>query len=329
MSSYKPLVLLIGATGQTGSSILKGLLDSGAVRVAALVRPSSISKPSTEVLRTSGVEIRAGDIKDSVDSLKKTLEGVDVLISAVGGPALGDQKDVVLAAEEAGVQRVVPCDFATPGAKGVRGVADINFGIREYIQSLGVGYTFIDVGWWAQLYLPLPLRSNAPAQVKAGTWLICKDGSANNLVIDKGHIGTFVARIITDPRTLNKAVIAWDDEVTQIAAHEIGERVSGEGEELKKQRIYLKRGDYLASAAAAKDEVAKDPTNVGAYIKVAMSEYGHSLYVLQENTLENAKALGYLDARELYPDIPKFTLEDVAKDFYAEAEPGDIYAAYG
>ncbi|TBU31894.1 NAD(P)-binding protein [Dichomitus squalens] len=307
MSSYKPLVLLIGATGQTGSSILKGLLDSGA-RVAALVRPSSISKPSTEVLRTSGVEIRAGDIKDSLDSLKKTLEGVNVLISAVGGPALGDQKDVMLAAEEAGVQRVVPCDFATPGAKGVRGGADIRFGIREYIQSLGVGYTFIDVGWWAQLYLPLPLRSNAPAQVKAGTWLICKDGSANNLVIDKGHIGTFVARIITDPRTLNKAVIAWDDEVTQIAAHEIGERVSGEGEELKKPCIYLKRGDYLrvASAAAAKDEVAKDPTNVGAYIK--------------ENTLENAKALGYLDARELYPDIPKFTLEDVAKDFYAEAD---------
>ena len=225
------------------------------------------------------------------------------------------------------------------------------FSIREYIQSLGVGYTFIDVGWWAQLYLPLPLRSNAPAQVKAGTWVICEDGSARNLVIDKRHIGTFVARIIADPRTLNKAVIAWDDEVTQLAAHEIGERVSGEGDELKRQRIYvsvlriflrvpryqseramvfqLKAGDYLASAAAAKEEISKDPTNSGAYIKVAMSEYGHSMYVLQENTLDNAKKLGYLDARELYPDIPKFTLEDAAKDFYSQAEPGDIYAAYG
>ena len=83
-----------------------------------------MSKPSTEALRAAGVEIRAGDIKDSVESLKQTLQGVSVLISAVAGPALGDQKDVMLAAKEAGVQRVVPCDFATPGAKGVRELHD-------------------------------------------------------------------------------------------------------------------------------------------------------------------------------------------------------------
>ena len=46
------------------------------------------------------------------------------------------------------------------------------------------------------------------------------------------------------------------------------------------------------------------------------------MQVFGENTLENAKRLGYLDARELYPDIPKHTLEEYAKEFYALEEPG-------
>ena len=35
--------------------------------------------------------------------------------------------------------------------------------------------------------------------------------------------------------------------------------------------------------------------------------------------------LGYLDARELYPDWPQHTLEDFAKAFYAKEGPGSVY----
>ena len=88
-----------------------------------------------------------------------------------------------------------------------------------------------------QLYLPLPLRSAAPQAVKEMTWKIYGDGSARNLVTHNRHIGKYVARIITDHRTLNHAVIVWEDEVSQREAHEIGERVSGEGDALKNKRI--------------------------------------------------------------------------------------------
>ncbi len=57
-------------------------------------------------------------------------------------------------------------------------------------------------------------------------------------------------------------------------------------------------------------------------MKVFGSQYMLSMHFLQENTLENAKRLGYLDARELYPDIPAQSLEDYAKDFYSLPEPG-------
>lgn len=57
----------------------------------------------------------------------------------------------------------------------------------------------------------------------------------------------------------------------------------------------------------------------------AQNEYMYSLHVLGENTLANAKALGYLDAQELFPDLPKLTLEEFAKEYYSLPEPGQEF----
>ena len=100
-------------------------------------------------------------------------------------------------------------------------------------------YTFIDVGLWMQLYLPLPLRSRAPQPTKEMTWSVDADGLARTLVTSIESIGTYVARILADPRTLNQAVIVWEDEVRQVDAHVLGERVSGEGDALKAKRIVV------------------------------------------------------------------------------------------
>ena len=83
--------------------------------------------------------------------------------------------------------------------------------------------------------------------------------------------------------------------------------------------------DVKQAVAAAKAEVAQNPSDFMALLKLTWADYMYSMRVLQENTLENAKKLGYLDARELYPDIPKHTLEEYAQEFYAMEEPGDVY----
>ena len=86
------------------------------------------------------------------------------------------------------------------------------------------------------------------------------------------------------------------------------------------------KDDFVSAAAAAKALLAQDPVaNASAHMPEAWNEYQVSMLVLGENTLENAKRLGYLDARELYPDMPQWTLEDFAKDFYTMADPGVTY----
>ncbi|EIW53911.1 NAD-P-binding protein [Trametes versicolor FP-101664 SS1] len=325
--SSKPLVLVLGATGFTGQSVVDGLLKSGEFRVAALIRPASVSKPQTETLRASGVEIRLGDITDAPATLRETLAGVDILISAVSAWIIDDQKEIFRAAKDVGVKRVVPCDWATPGAKGLRELHDKKLAIREFVQDLGVPYTFLDVGWWMQISLPLPARS--ATHMKAKTYQVFGDGANRLLVTDLRHIGAHVARVVADPRTLGHAVMIWEDEPTQLETHEIGERYSGEGESIKAQRQYVKADEVLQWVAEGKAELARGVDTPDVLLKVHWNMYMYSMHILGENTLENAKRLGYLDVRELYPDVPRYTLEDFAKEFYTWENPGKVFDRHG
>ena len=49
-------------------------------------------------------------------------------------------------------------------------------------------------------------------------------------------------------------------------------------------------------------------------------EYAYSRYLRGDNTLENAKAQGALDARELYPDFKPVTLTHFAEGFYRQKQ---------
>ena len=90
-----------------------------------------------------------------------------------------------------------------------------------------------------QLLQPIPLRSRSQESTKKMTWQLVGTGDERVLVTDRERIGVYVARIVVDPRTLNRAVIVWEDEVRQGDAHWLGERVSGDGDALKAKRIVV------------------------------------------------------------------------------------------
>ncbi|KAI0800427.1 hypothetical protein C8Q74DRAFT_1396776 [Fomes fomentarius] len=145
------------------ANVLSRSCHLGNFRIAALVRPTSVSKATTEELRA--VEICVGKLTDSLGELKKIVEGVTVLISAVSPMALEAQKEIFRAAKEAGVQRVIPCDFTIPVEKGVVTLVEFKHDIHQFIKDLGLGYIFIGIGWSMQLYLPPSLeRSRRPGQ---------------------------------------------------------------------------------------------------------------------------------------------------------------------
>ena len=83
--------------------------------------------------------------------------------------------------------------------------------------------------------------------------------------------------------------------------------------------------DYTNGAAAAQAAFEADPSNFLAHIQRSWNKYQLSMQIFGENTLENAKKLGYLDARWLYPDIEPFSLEEAANEFYSQDDPAVVY----
>jgi hypothetical protein len=108
--------------------------------------------------------------------------------------------------------------------------------VRDYLQSSGMGYTFIDVGWWQVIYLHQELQMTnkfdrmqllLPTHKPEGSlypefptindWMKTKYASydTRTAVTDLGDVGRFVARIVDGPITVNHYVFCWGDEVTQ------------------------------------------------------------------------------------------------------------------
>jgi len=101
--------------------------------ITALARPSSLNKPQNEALKSRGVQVVAADLSGPEADLVKILEGVDVVVSAVGAPSQLDQIPLANAAKKAGVKRFLPCGLMTVAPPG-----GIMF-LRDMVRSSSVG----------------------------------------------------------------------------------------------------------------------------------------------------------------------------------------------
>ncbi|KAL5476930.1 hypothetical protein ACEPAI_3116 [Sanghuangporus weigelae] len=304
----KQSVLIIGATGRTGSSIVDGLLENDNFVIIAGTRPSSASKPQIETLKSRGVEIRIIGLENwTVDQIAESLKGADTVISTTFYAEVPRQKLLADACKKAGVKRFVPDDWGTACVRGVRQLYDQKLAIRNHAKEIEINYTFIDVGWWMQITPPfIDIKSASPVRKKAMASRI-GSGNVKCAVTDNRDIGKFVARIISDDRTLNQYVFCWTQEVTLNETIALAERVSG-------SKIDIENVSADEMAKLIKDSDDRD--RIG-------TEYVYSLWVRGDNTVENAKKKEYggaLDARELYPDIGEElkTIEDFAKEFYSK-----------
>lgn len=106
-------------------------------------------------------------------------------------------------------------------------------GIREYVKSLGITYTFIEVGWWMEFILPRPVT--ATDMWTGPSWRLYGNGDTSVALTDLDRIPDFVARIVQDDRTLNKVVFVSENETSQNEAWEYAAKSPEATEILKKK----------------------------------------------------------------------------------------------
>ncbi|KAJ7727522.1 hypothetical protein DFH07DRAFT_930752 [Mycena maculata] len=317
----KQRVLLLGVTGETGGSILQGLLgDPDSFDVEVLVRPSAADSPRIKELAERVVKVHAVDIA-SLPELVKTLVGIDVFISAIDPGSQLAQLNLATAAKEAGVKHFIPCAFTTVApAGGIMTLRDEKEQVYQHIRKLYLPYTVIDVGYWYQLSFPALPSGRVDYASVAPRLTIHGDGNMPTMLTDLRDIGPFVALIIKDPRTLNRFVIAYGDVLSENETFHIMEDLSGE----KINRVHISIEELLASRARAAAALKADPPKAGARMVASGENYKYSKYVRGDNTPEHAQYLGYLDARELYPEFKPRSFTD----FVCELLAGKVPKAY-
>lgn len=70
----------------------------------------------------------------------------------------------------------------------------------------------------------------------------------------------------------------------------------------------------LKLISEAEAEMATTAPNPAMILQRSMSQYKFSLGIRGDNTPQHAKYLGYLDVRELYPDVEPTPLETYIRD---------------
>ncbi|KAK3326019.1 hypothetical protein B0H66DRAFT_616815 [Apodospora peruviana] len=297
-------VAIVGATGATGTSIVNGLLasDSARYEITALIRPPSMQKPAVAELEKKGVRVVSADLTAPQEELVKLLTGIDVVISAIYIAELKSEMLLADAAKAAGVKRFIPCFFATViPPKGVTALRDMKPADRleqqkedvlNHIKKIHLGYTVIDVGWWYQISVPRLPSGRIDYALTTTNSPIAGEGKVPSGLTDLRDVGKFVAKIIADPRTLNRMVFAYTKLWTQTEVRDLMDRLSGE----KCTREYMSPKEIEDSIA----ECLSDPSKS---ILIHTLQYLNSWGVRGDNTPETAKYLGYLIANELYPEL--------------------------
>ncbi len=173
------MVLVAGATGLVGSAVCQKLAARNE-KVRALVRSTS-SQEKLEALRSSGVELCTGDLKDP-ESLAAACHSVDAIISTASSTLsrqTGDsiesvdaagQLNLVTAAKAAGVERFVFVSFRRPAGL-VFPLGQAKAQVEHAIKDLN--FTIIQASWFTEVWLSPALGfdyRNATARIYgAGT----------------------------------------------------------------------------------------------------------------------------------------------------------------
>ncbi len=137
-SSALPTLAVTGATGAIGGMVARALADRGVEQRLVVRRPERAPDlPGAHVVQAS-----YGDHEASVAALR----GVSTLfmVSAAEAKDRREQHlDVVDAAVEAGVQRIVYTSFAGASPESTFTLGRTHFATEEHIKQHGLAYTFL------------------------------------------------------------------------------------------------------------------------------------------------------------------------------------------
>jgi uncharacterized protein YbjT (DUF2867 family) len=246
--STKPLILVVGATGNTGSGLVPALLAGGA-RVRALLH----SPAKAEALRKLGAEVVVADL-GKPESLAPAVEGVDrIYLCLFNGPEQANHgRNLIAAARRAGKPHVV-----YHGASGsdrsriIRHIAEVETALR----ASGLPWTILR----PTFYLQNTMMAIQSVIAQGAIYLPMKQGRM--AMTDVRDIVDVAARVLLDGGHEGKTYT-----LTTPEAFTIGEFATALGAELRRPVNYV--DVPIAAARESMVGMGMDPWIVDGYMEL-------------------------------------------------------------
>jgi len=301
----KSKILVLGGTGYIGKFIVEASAKAGHPTFA-LVRESTLSHPDKskliESFKSHGVTLLYGDLNDH-ESLVKAIKQVDVVISALGGPQIDDQINLIAAIKEAGnIKRFLPSEFGldVDGHSAVEPAASYfekKVKIRRAIEAEGIPYTYICSYAFAGYFLPTLAQQNVTAPPRDKV-VILGEGNVKGVYVKEDDVGTYTIKAVDDPRTLNKTVhikppanILTFNELVSLWENKIGKTLD---------KIHVPEAQILKN-------IQDSPFPVNFLLSL-------SHYMLVKGGCTQSGANG-VEASELYPEVKYTTVDNYLDQF--------------
>ncbi|GLJ56280.1 hypothetical protein SUGI_1214690 [Cryptomeria japonica] len=195
-------ILVIGATGYIGRFVALAAVAAGHPTYA-LLRPTTAFDAAKEKC--------LHELKDSGVIIVYAMQGIDVVISNVGGAQLTDQLNIVDAIKEIGtVKRFLPSEFGhdidrdNPVEPGLSFYKEKRL-IRRAVEAANIPYTYIccnSIAGWPYFYHTHPSELPPPQD----QFEIYGDGNIKAYFVTGEDIGKYTIKAVEDVRTVNKIV---------------------------------------------------------------------------------------------------------------------------
>ncbi|KAI9805065.1 MAG: hypothetical protein M1825_000899 [Sarcosagium campestre] len=229
----KKLLVVFGATGVQGGSVIKSFLSdpttAEAFKLRAITRDPS--KPSAQALAAKGVECVTGDT-NSIDSLKKALVGAYAVFGVTNYWDKPDKaleikqgKNIADAAKAAGVQHMIL--FTVLGSEHFVDIKAIEVtkgafpNVYHFDSKAEIGEYMDSIGLPTTSFMPGFYMSNLQGILKkddSGTYVFSFPGPSSTVIPlsdTKEDTGKFVkAAIKSREKTLGKSVLGASDYYT-------------------------------------------------------------------------------------------------------------------
>lgn len=205
-------ILIIGATGYIGRHIANASISAGHPTYLLLRYAGNSNPEKQELVRqytAKGATILNGGLED-YETLVEAIKKVDVVISAVGHPALADQMMLISAIQEAGnIKRFLPSEFGIDVDRNLNKplaeMLQVKRQVRRAVEQSKIPYTFVSCnntfGFFLTNLTQTGMGYTSPPRDKV---IMYGDGTTKAVYVAEEDMGTYIIKAVDDPRTLNK-----------------------------------------------------------------------------------------------------------------------------